>query len=139
MKKLILTLLSLFIVISLTKHMIDYLVEETDEKNMAENSLKNTEHIKGEVIEKKDKSYMKKEGYALFMGGGERKIEDYQIKLKYDKEKYKTIKIDENDYLNVNKEDVMNIVVDNENNTIKYDLKEKEDKKTYEHFKKVVK
>lgn len=111
----------------------------TDEKNMAESRLYNTEHIKGEVVEKQDKSYVKKEGYALLFGGGERKVEDYQVKINYDKGKYKTIKIDEQQYLNVNKSDIMNIVIDNEDNTVKYNLKDKEDKKIYEDSKKVVK
>lgn len=110
----------------------------TDEKHIAESNLKNTEHIQGEVIEKNDKSYMKKEGYALLSGGGEKKVEDYQVKINYDKGKYKTIKIDEQQYLNVNKSDIMNIVIDNEDNTVKYNLKDKEDKKIYEDSKKAV-
>lgn len=117
----------------------DSLLKLTDEKNMAESRLYNTEHIKGEVVEKQDKSYIKKEGYALLFGGGERKVEDYQVKLKYDKDKYKTIKIDEQQYLNVNKSDIMNIVIDTEDNTIKYNLMDKEDKEIYEDSKKKVK
>lgn len=138
MKKLVLILLSVFIILSFSKYMINCLIEETDEKNMAENSLKNTEHIKGEVTEKTDKSYMKKEGYVLFSGGGERKIEDYQIKIRYGNEQYKTIKLKENEYLDINKSDKLNIVIDSEDHSIKYNLDDDNDRKEYERYKKEI-
>ncbi|MEB7678009.1 hypothetical protein NGB25_12950 [Staphylococcus saprophyticus] len=139
MKPVLVILFGMILVCALVYQVSDSLLKLTDEKNMAESRLYNTEHIKGEVVEKQDKSYVKKEGYALFFGGGERKVEDYQVKLKYDKDKYKTIKIDEQQYLNVNKSDIMNIVIDTEDNTIKYNLKDKEDKEIYEDSKKKVK
>lgn len=107
-----------------------------DKKTVAEINLMNTEHIQGEVIEKKDKSYIKKEGSVLLIGGGERKVEDYEIKVKYDKTRYKTIKLKENEYLDINESDKLNIIIDSEDHSIKYNLDDNNDREKYESYKK---
>lgn len=109
-----------------------------DKENMAELHLMNTEHIKGEVVEKKDKSYIKKEGSVLFIGGGEKKVEDYEVKVRYDKTQYKTIKVTENQYLDINKADQLNIVIDSEDHSIKYDLDDDVERERYESYKKEI-
>lgn len=111
----------------------------SDKENMAELNLMNTEHIQGEVVEKKDKSYIKKDGSVLFIGGGEKKVEDYEVKIKFGKEQYKTIKAKENEYLDINKSDKLNVVIDSNDNSIKYNLDDKYDREIYESYKKELK
>lgn len=111
----------------------------SDKENMAELHLMNTEHIQGEVVEKKDKSYIKKDGSVLFIGGGEKKVEDYEVKIKFGKEQYKTIKAKENEYLDINKSDKLNVVIDSNDNSIKYNLDDKYDREIYESYKKELK
>lgn len=105
---------------------------------VAEWRLANTQEIQGTIVSKSDKSYIKKEDSVLFMGGGERKVENYQLKIQYGDHNFKTIKVEEKDYLNSNNNDNISIVIDKGNNEIKYNLQDKEDKKIYEECKRLI-
>ncbi|MGW7813709.1 hypothetical protein ACWEUB_12865 [Staphylococcus xylosus] len=110
-----------------------------EQKQVAEWRLANTQEVQGTVVSISDKSYIKKEGSVLFVGGGEKKVENYEMKIQYEKNKFKTIKIKEKQYLNYNKEDDIGIVIDKSNNEVKYDLQDEYDKEEYEKCKKILK
>ncbi|RIM90981.1 hypothetical protein BU104_12680 [Staphylococcus xylosus] len=110
-----------------------------EQKQVAEWRLANTQEVQGTVVSISDKAYIKKEGSVLFVGGGEKKVENYEMKIQYEKNKFKTIKIKEKQYLNYNKEDDIGIVIDKSNNEVKYDLQDKYDKEEYEKCKKILK
>lgn len=99
---------------------------------VAEWRLADTEEVKGTIVSKNDESYIKKEDSILFMGGGERKVENYQLKIQYGDHNFKTIKVEEKDYLNYNESDDVDMIIDKNNNKMKYNLQDKDDKKTYE-------
>ena len=99
---------------------------------VAEWRLADTEEVKGTIVSKNDESYIKKEDSILFMGGGERKVENYQLKIQYGDHNFKTIKVEEKDYLNYNESDDVDMIIDKNNNKMKYTLQDKDDKKTYE-------
>ncbi|WP_440868064.1 hypothetical protein [Staphylococcus shinii] len=109
-----------------------------EQKQVAEWRLANTQEIQGTVVSKSDKSYIKKEGSVLFIGGGEKKVENYEMKIQYEKDKFKTIKIKEKQYLNYNEEDDIGIVIDKSNNEVKYDLQDEFDREEYEKCKQLV-
>lgn len=138
MKSLIFLLIGACLFFAIASYIHTSLEELTDENRHAKSALESTEEVKGIVIEKDDKSYMKKEDSFLFVGGGERKIEDYQLKVKYQTDKFKTIKVEEKNYLNYNKSDDIDIVIDTNSNEIKYNLQDKEDKKIYEEYKRLI-
>ena len=58
-----------------------------EQKKVAEWRLANTQEIQGTVVSKSDKSYIKKEGSVLFVGGGEKKVENYEMKIQYESAK----------------------------------------------------
>lgn len=109
-----------------------------EQKQVAEWRLANTQEIQGTVVSKSDKSYIKKEGSVLFIGGGEKKVENYEMKIQYEKNKFKTIKVKEKQYLNYNEEDDIGIVIDKSNNEVKYDLQDKFDREEYKKCKQLV-
>ncbi|WP_432721599.1 hypothetical protein [Staphylococcus shinii] len=109
-----------------------------EQKQVAEWRLANTQEIQGIVVSKSDKSYIKKEGSVLFIGGGEKKVENYEMKIQYEKNKFKTIKVKEKQYLNYNEEDDIGIVIDKSNNEVKYDLQDEFDREEYKKCKQLV-
>lgn len=109
-----------------------------EQKQVAEWKIANTQEIQGTVVSKSDKSYIKKEGSVLFIGGGEKKVENYEMKIQYEKNKFKTIKVKEKQYLNYNEEDDIGIVFDKSNNEVKYDLQDEFDREEYEKCKQLV-
>lgn len=109
-----------------------------EQKQVAEWKIANTQEIQGTVVSKSDKSYIKKEGFVLFIGGGEKKVENYEMKIQYEKNKFKTIKVKEKQYLNYNEEDDIGIVIDKSNNEVKYDLQDEFDREEYEKCKQLV-
>lgn len=109
-----------------------------EQKQVAEWRLANTQEIQGTVVSKSDKSYIKKEGSVLFIGGGEKKVENYEMKIQYEKNKFKTIKVKEKQYLNYNEEDDIGIVIDKSNNEVKYDLQDEFDREEYKKCKQLV-
>ncbi|QDW90442.1 hypothetical protein DWB98_13420 (plasmid) [Staphylococcus xylosus] len=109
-----------------------------EQKQVAEWRLANTQEIQGTVVSKSDKSYIKKEGSVLFIGGGEKKVENYEMKIQYEKNKFKTIKVKEKQYLNYNEEDNIGIVIDKSNNEVKYDLQDEFDREEYKKYKQLV-
>ncbi|WP_440862459.1 hypothetical protein [Staphylococcus shinii] len=109
-----------------------------EQKQVAEWRLANTQEIQGTVVSKSDKSYIKKEDSVLFIGGGEKKVENYEMKIQYEKNKFKTIKVKEKQYLNYNEEDDIGIVIDKSNNEVKYDLQDEFDREEYKKCKQLV-
>lgn len=103
-----------------------------EQRKVAEWRLADTEEVKGTIVSKNDESYIKKEDSILLMGGGERKVENYQLKIQYGDHNFKTIKVEEKDYLNYNESDDVDMIIDKNNNKMKYNLQDKDDKKTYE-------
>ncbi|MBM6639467.1 hypothetical protein [Staphylococcus xylosus] len=109
-----------------------------EQRTVAEWKLANTQEIQGTVHSKSDKSYIKKEDSVLFIGGGEKKVENYEMKIQYEKNKFKTIKVKEKQYLNYNEEDDIGIVIDKSNNEVKYDLQDEFDREEYKKCKQLV-
>lgn len=148
MFKILAVILSCFfsiIIVSVMTTSILSTLERTDEdkpnkeqKQVAEWKLANTQEIQGTVVSKSDKSYIKKEGSVLFIGGGEKKVEKYEMKIQYGKNKFKTIKVKEIQYLNYNEEDDIGIVIDKSNNEVKYDLQDEFDREEYKKCKQLV-
>ncbi|MDG0844461.1 hypothetical protein M4L39_13665 [Staphylococcus equorum] len=137
-------LFSILLVSAITSSVLNTLDNRKSKKpneeqiKVAEWRLANTQEIQGIVVSKNDKSYIKKEDTILFMGGGERKVENYQLKIQYGDHNFKTIKVKEKDYLNNNKNDNINIVINEGNNEIKYNLQDQNDKEVYTKYKRLV-
>lgn len=105
--------------------------DHTDENKQAERIMDSTEEVKGVVKNKEDKSYMKREGSFLFIGGGETKVDNYLADIKMN-DNIKTIKLSEDQYISLNKGNKVDLVIDKENHEIEYDLSDIEDKRMYE-------
>ncbi|RIL88134.1 hypothetical protein BUY32_11840 [Staphylococcus cohnii] len=124
-------LVCMYVIFNLGFRSLNELSDLTDENKQAERIMDSTEEVKGVVKNKEDKSYMKREGSFLFIGGGETKVDNYLADIKMN-DNITTIKLSEDQYINLNKGNKVDLVIDKENHEIEYDLTDIEDKKMYE-------
>lgn len=124
-------LICMYVIFNLGFRSLNELSDLTDENKQAERIMDSTEEVKGVVKNKEDKSYMKRVGSFLFIGGGETKVDNYLVDIKMN-DNIKTIKLSEDQYIKLNKGDKVDLVIDKENHEIEYDLSDIEDKKMYE-------
>lgn len=69
-------LVCMYVIFNLGFRSLNELSDLTDENKQAERIMDSTEEVKGVVKNKEDKSYMKREGSFLFIGGGETKVDN---------------------------------------------------------------
>ncbi|MDS3838003.1 hypothetical protein [Staphylococcus hominis] len=97
--------------------------------------VKDKKEVKGTVVSSEDKSYREKEPTFLFIGGEEKEIEKYYIKIKEENGNIIKVKANEQQYLSNNKNNSIRVIIDENTNEIKYDMNKEKDKKVYEEAK----
>ncbi|MCH4334925.1 hypothetical protein [Staphylococcus haemolyticus] len=139
--KFILVLLLVFIAMVIVSPLFLKAVKDTvtdiDNHVPEKRIIKDTKEVKGTVISSEDKSYRVKEPTFLFIGGEEKEIEKYYIKIKEENGNIITVKANEQQYLSNNKNNSIKVVIDKNTNEIMYDMNKEKDKKTYEEYKKM--
>lgn len=112
-------------------------VTDFDNHGIAKRVVKDTKEIKGTVISSEDKSYKVKEPMFLFIGGEEREVEKYNIKIKEENGNIISVKANEQQYLSNNKNNSIRVIIDKNTNEIEYDMNKNKDKKTYQEYEKL--
>lgn len=120
-------------ILKATDNLMSDFKKHTPEKRV----LESTRELNGTVINSEDKSYKKEKSMFLFIGGGEKEVEKYIIKIKEKDKSIISVKANENQYLRYNKGDKIKVVVDKESNEIKYDMRSDKDKKEYLEYKRL--
>lgn len=112
-------------------------VTDFDNHGIAKRVVKDTKEVKGTVISSEDKSYKVKEPMFLFIGGEEKEVEKYNIKIKEENGNIISVKANEQQYLSNNKNNSIRVIIDKNTNEIEYDMNKNKDKKTYQEYEKL--
>lgn len=112
-------------------------LNDLDNHSIAKRVVKDTKEVKGTVISSEDKSYKVKEPMFLFIGGEEREVEKYKIKIKEENGNIISVKANEQQYLSNNKNNSIRVIIDKNTNEIEYDMNKNKDKKTYQEYEKL--